>query len=117
MRKACWIGMAIATLLAPALARAAEAKEEKVAVKDLPKVVVAVVNAMFPDGQIVEAVKDTETEDGKTMVEFDVTVKPKEGDAVEVEFTMDDKGQIKSIKVEDDDDGEDDDNDNDEDDE
>ncbi len=100
MRKTWWLGMVALALLAPAVAFA-EAKEEKIDAKDLPKVVVAVVNAMFPDGQIVEAEKETETKGGKTIVEIEVTVKPKEGKVVEVEFTLDDKGQIKSIKVED----------------
>ena len=72
MSRLCWLGMA-----ALALAAFAQAKEEKIAVKDLPKAVVAVVNAMFPDGQIVEAEKETETRGGKTVVEIEVTVKPK----------------------------------------
>jgi len=115
MSKLCWLGMAALALVAPGLALA-EGKEEKIAVKDLPKAVVAVVNAMFPDGQIVEAEKETETKDGKTVVEIEVKVKPKEGKAVEVEFTMDEKGQIKNVKVGDDDeDDEDDDKDDDKD--
>jgi len=114
MSKLCWLGMALIALVAWGSALA-EDKEEKIAVKDLPKAVVAVVNAMFPDGQIVEAEKETETKDGKTVVEIEVKVKPKEGKAVEVEFTMDEKGQIKNVKVGDDDDDEDDDKDDDKD--
>ena len=113
MSKLCWLGMAALAFVASGVALA-DGKEEKIAVKDLPKNIVAVVNAMFPDGQIVEAEKETETKDGKTVVEINVTVKPKEGKEVEVEFTLDEKGQIKKIKVGDDD--EDDDKDGDKDD-
>jgi len=114
MRKVWWMGLAALAILAPCLALA-EGKEEKIAVKDLPKAIVAVVNAMFPDGQIIEAEKETEAKGGKTVVEIDVTVKPKEGKAVEVEFTLDEKGQIRSVKVEDGDDDEDADDDEDDD--
>lgn len=110
-----WMTMVAAlALLAPGLALGG-AKEEKIAVKDLPKVIVTIVNAMFPEGEIVEAEKETETKGGKTIVEIEVTVKPKEGKAVEVEFTLDEKGQIKSVKVEEEDDDEDDDDDDDDD--
>ncbi|HPD15464.1 MAG TPA: hypothetical protein PLE19_10965 [Planctomycetota bacterium] len=110
MRKTRWMGLAALALLAPGVAFG-EGKEEQIPVKDLPKVIVTILNAMFPDGQIVEAERETETKGGKTVVEIEVTVKPKEGKAVEVEFTLDEKGQIKNITVEDDDDDEDDDKD------
>ena len=103
-----WYWIAMATLVvfaalavvAPGTALA-DGKEEDVAVKDLPKVIVATVNALFPEGTIVEAEKETETEDGKTVVEYEVKVKTKEGKVVEVEFEMTADGKIKKIEIDD----------------
>ena len=120
MSKACMIAVAtlavfaVLAIVVPGTALAG--KEEKIAVKDLPKVIVDTVNALFPGGKILEAEKETETKGGKTIIEYEVEVKPKEGKVVEVEFTMTPDGKkIKKIEIEEEDDDEDDDDDDDDD--
>ncbi len=91
--------------------------DEKVPVKDLPKAVVAAVKALYPNGTITEAEKDTE--DGKVVYEIEVTSGGKE---IDIELTAD--GKVLKIESdagdeegeEDEDDAEDEDEDEDEDD-
>ena len=112
MSKAWWIAMAtlvVFAALAVVAPRAALAdKEEKIPVDKLPKAIVAIVNALVPEGEILEAEKETETEDGKTEIEIEVKVKTKEGKTVEVEFTMAEDGKtIKKVEIEEEDDDDD----------
>ena len=84
--------------------------EEEVPVKDLPKAVVAAVKALYPNGTITEAEKDTE--DGKVVYEIEVTSAGKE---IDIELTAD--GKVLKIECDEgDEDGEEDEDDDDEDD-
>jgi len=91
--------------------------EEEIPVKNLPKAVVAAVKALYPNGTITEAEKDTE--DGKVVYEIEVTSGGKE---IDIELTAD--GKVLKIESddgdeegeEDEDDAEDEDEDDDDDD-
>src|SRR5438132_7248650 len=69
-----------------ALAAAAWADDEKVALDKLPKAVVQAVKAKFPKGEMVRAVKEEEA--GKTF--FEVSIKT-EGNGVDVTLTPEGK--------------------------
>ena len=94
--------------------------DEKVPVKNLPRAVLAAVKALYPNGTITEAEKDTE--DGKVVYEIEVTSGSKE---IDVELSADGKvlkiegaeGDEDGEEDEDDDDAEDDEDEDDDDDE
>ena len=90
---------------------ASEAKEEEIAVKDLPQVVLDAVEKTVPGGEIVEA--EVETEKDAKVYEVEVT---KDGTTTEIE--IDETGKVLEVEEEDDgdDDGDDDDGDDDDDD-
>lgn len=69
-----------------------EDKEEKVAVKDIPKAVVDAVNTARPGGTIVEADKET-SKDGTVVYEVDVTLGGKK-----YEVKVDATGKVLSNK-------------------
>jgi len=106
------VGVVVMTVLAmaallTAAARVPEAEnEEKVAVKDLPRNVLAVVKAVCPGGKILSAEKETDRKTGQ--VEYDVKVRQEGGKVVEVEVVLDKAGNVRKVQVgEDDDDKED----------
>jgi uncharacterized membrane protein YkoI len=82
-------------LLTPVAVRAEEkeAEGQKIAVKDIPKNIVDAVTAALPGGTITDA--ETETKDGKTSYELDVT---KDGKTYEVKVDAD--GKVISQKEE-----------------
>jgi len=89
------VAVVLALFAVPAtFVRAEEGKEETIAVKDVPKVVVDAVNAALPGGTITDAEKETST-DGKVVFELDVT---KDGKKYEVK--VDDAGKVLSNKEE-----------------
>jgi hypothetical protein len=95
----------------------AEEREEKVPIKDLPKKVVAAVKALVPEGTMLSAEKEAVKGKPGIVVEYDVTVRTKEGKVVEVEVFLDKDGNVKKSRIEEEDDDEgDDDDDDDEDD-
>ncbi len=72
---------------------AAQADEEKIAPKDLPKAVLKAAKKLFPDAKIRGASK--EEEDGETLYEVEMTV---DGKAVDVLFEPD--GEVEAIEKE-----------------
>jgi hypothetical protein len=84
---------AVITLGTLAHLSAAVADEQKVPLKDVPKVILDAVKAKFPDGKLKEASK--ETEEGKTTYEIALNDK---GSAVDVTLTAD--GTIAEIETE-----------------
>ncbi len=74
-----------------------EDKDEKIAIKDLPKVVVDSVNTAQPGGTITEADKET-NKDGTVVYEVDVTNGGKK-----YEVKVDAAGKVLSNKIDDED--------------
>ena len=111
MRRRYWITtgvVAIALATVAATGALAEEREEKIPVKKLPRNVVAVVKVVCPGGTILSAVREIETERGKTVIEYELKVKQPGGKIVEVEVELDKAGNIRKVEVGDDDDDDDD---------
>ena len=104
----CRLALIICLITSALVTVSAEEKDTKVAIKDLPKVVVNAVLKQFPGIKLSEAEK--ETKNGETIYEIEGTLGNKE-----LEVKVSSSGKV--LKKEDDNDDEDEDEDEDDDDE